>query len=106
MRWTMLAAVAAVAVTAGPAWGGPIDRLEAGLRALVGQPLSAAVEALGLPSGNMSMDQETTIYTWTQDAGELRCVVRLAVDAQRIVRRWSYDGNRGGCRAIARQAFR
>jgi hypothetical protein len=106
--WIVLLACAAAVST--PAAAGPFNDLERGLQGLVGQPLQQAIDRLGLPEERLDVGGETvygwrttSINGWSEEREELRCVVRLSVDAEQMVRRFSFDGNRGACSGFARR---
>ena len=103
--------------------------LDAGLSALVGQPVDVAFAQFGPPIASASMGAET-IYGWGHaftstelmtptpgfiDAAESQggifppprrtvqndCVIRMVAGADGLIRDWDYHGNDRGCRFYA-----
>lgn len=86
---------------------GTFKMLERGLGEMYGQPLSYAVDRLGLPDGKVEMEGET-VYTWSTDianqwggGAQLSCRIRISVKDGRITR-GDYSGNQGACRLYAK----
>src|SRR5499425_593689 len=98
--------------------------LDKGLPLLVGKPIDAAVNVLGLPNQKMQIGSYS-VYVWdnrfsstiplynTSTAGttttstvndvpvEYHCQIKLQVDATNIIQRWEYFENQGGCQYYA-----
>ncbi len=124
-----LFAIPVIAVTLA---GCATQELNAGLKGLMGQPISAAVDRLGFPDGKRHMMGET-IYIWstnyssvmavpqyttttgavgnvpyystTSSIGLMRttadCTVELAVNSEKIITWYKWQGNQYGCRQYA-----
>ena len=82
------------------------------LRTLKDQPLSAAVDLLGLPENKMEMG-DLTVYTWVEgnvisgwdviDGDEttpLSCAVKLSVDKSDLIRWMEWRGNNAACKQM------
>lgn len=106
MRWIV---AAAIMLSASSANAGTFETLRAGLKSLEGQPLSHAIDKLGLPADKMEMG-DLTVYAWVignvyagLDDAELKCTVRAGVDGSNVVRKAEFHGNRGACESFAKK---
>lgn len=110
MRKTAVIAIAALLS------GCATARLNSGLQKVIGQPVDVLVGAWGYPGDQREM-MGHTLYVWSNDGGamavplygggvftaRLQCQVQIAVDSQRIVTSYQWNGNNGGCAPFARR---
>lgn len=108
--------IAAIALCTALLSGCATARLNTGLQKAIGQPIDVLVDAWGYPSSQREMMGQT-LYTWSNDGGamavpmygggvfaaRLQCQVEVAVNSQRIITRYQWSGNNGGCAPLARR---
>ena len=82
---------------------GTFKTLDRELASLIGQPISVAIDRLGLPDSEAEIAGEkvytwslSTVTAWTGDA-QLSCRIRLSTNSSSIITRKDYFGNRGAC---------
>lgn len=79
--------------------------IERGMNRLVGQPITAVIERLGVPTQEQMIAGQK-VYTWfsgTFDEGtQLKCVIRVMMNGD-VVGRWDFEGNNGYCMRYARR---
>lgn len=108
-RFLMIAAVVCLA-------GCATQQLNNGLQKVVGQPIDVLVSDWGYPSAQREI-MGHTLYIWSNDggvmavpmygggmfAGRLTCTVQVAVNADKIITGYQWNGNEGGCAPFARR---
>jgi len=72
------------------------------LTALHGQPLSVAIDKLGLPTTEQTVAGLHLIRWSVVSGNEYQCTLTLQVDEHDIIRKHSADGNLGGCERYIR----
>ncbi len=72
-------------------------QMQRGLDGMIGQPLSTAVDKLGLPTSENTI-AGMHLVTW-QAAGtpDAPCRITLQVDDKNIIRKHNFEGTIGGC---------
>ena len=82
-------------------------RIASAIDALKGQPVSAAISVLGVPS-NTTPAGNATIYVWSRDnvyypgvESPLRCEIRLMVDEKETITQGNWQGNNYACKELA-----
>ena len=101
------------------------DRLEATLPPMVGQPVAAMVDRLGMPTSETTIMGQK-VYVWTEQVQDVDyapvlgasrmtlipmatsgvCSIRVAVDPAGIIRRVDRQGDDGVCSGYARRMRR
>jgi hypothetical protein len=98
------AIVLASLVTAGCA--GPA--IEKGMNTMLGQPLSAAVAKLGMPTDEKTIAGQK-VYIWfnrvVDEGSEYKCTLRAIVSGD-VITAWDFDGNNGPCLRYAERLSR
>lgn len=109
MRVLVITAVACLA-------GCATEQLNTGLQKVMGQPIDVLVSDWGYPTAQREI-MGHTLYIWSNDrgvmavpmygggmfAGRLTCTVQVAVDKNNIITSYQWNGNQGGCAALARR---
>lgn len=92
------------------------QQLNTGLQKLVGMPVDVLVSDWGYPSAQREIMGQT-LYIWSNDggvvavplygggafAGRLTCTIEVAVNDDKIITHYQWNGNNGGCAAFARR---
>lgn len=92
------------------------QRLNTGLEKVVGMPIDVLVADWGYPSGQREI-MGHTLYIWSNDGGamavpmygggvmaaRLTCTVQVAVNDEKIITSYQWNGNNGGCAPFARR---
>jgi hypothetical protein len=77
--------------------------IEKGMSALQGQPLSAAIAKLGVPTEERTI-AGLKIYVWfhrtLQEGTELKCQIRVTMRGD-VIDSWDYEGNEARCARYA-----
>jgi hypothetical protein len=70
------------------------------MNSVVGQPVSAVIAKMGLPTEDR-MIAGKKVYIWSTsnfvEGTNYKCQIRAVLDDKDIVTSWDYDGNEGGC---------
>jgi hypothetical protein len=92
------------------------QQLNAGLQKVIGMPIDVLVSDWGYPSAQREI-MGHTLYIWSNDAGvmavplygggmyagRLACTVQVAVNDEKIITSYQWNGNNGGCAQFARR---
>ncbi|HEY7243029.1 MAG TPA: hypothetical protein VH678_04000 [Xanthobacteraceae bacterium] len=101
MMYRAVTAFAVIIAVAGCAF----DAIDKGMTALQGQPLSAAVSKLGMPTEEKVIAGQK-VYIWftrTLDEGsEYNCQIRVIMKGD-VIGSWDFEGNEGKCVRYADQ---
>jgi hypothetical protein len=75
------------------------QRIEEGTKALVGQPLDAAIAKLGVPTAE-TVIADRKVYTWSTrnlvEGSEDKCQIRAIMNGN-VIGSFDFDGNYSGC---------
>jgi hypothetical protein len=84
--------------------GCAFDTIKREMGSAVGQPVSAVVAHLGLPTEDKVIAGKK-VYIWSTsnfvDGTNYRCQIRAVLGDKDIIASWDYDGNLGGCQRLA-----
>jgi len=95
----LLAAVLLCLLVAGCAG----ETIKKGMDGLLGQPLSAAVARLGVPTDERTIAGQK-VYIWSTrdfyEGTETKCQIRAIMNGN-VIGSWDYEGNEGQCQRYA-----
>jgi hypothetical protein len=100
-------ALVAAAISLGGCVSAQFDRIGALFEGFEGRPLKEMTARMGPPTGEAALEGEHW-YTWRYSdfmsgIGQMQCEVHARVEAG-VVAKIKWNGNLGGCRALASRA--